>query len=124
MQQAVYQQEAQNNIPMETPSPGAVLLSLYDAAIRYVGLAKKQIEAGNNQSMEISLGKAYAIITEFMNSLDYEQSPELCANLEQVYDFMLAQLEEANLNMDPTPLGHVATHLNALRDAWAQVVTG
>ncbi|MCP4606274.1 MAG: flagellar export chaperone FliS [Proteobacteria bacterium] len=122
MQQAIYQQQTHENIPVESPSPGTVLLRLYDAAIRFVGLAREQIKAGNVQAKELTLGKAYAIITEFMNSLDHEKAPELCNNLAQIYEFMLAQLEEANGNMDPKPLTPVMKQLADLRDAWAQVV--
>ncbi len=122
MQQAIDQLSTQANSQVEMPGPGAVLITLYDAAIRFVGLAREQILAGNVQAKELTLGRAYAIITEFLNSLDHEKAPELCANLEQIYDFMLTQLEEANMKMDAGPLESVNEHLVSLRDAWAQVV--
>ncbi len=122
MQQVSYDQQVYENVPVEKGNPGRILLTLYDAAIRFVEKAKDQIKAGDGEGKEASLVRAYAIITEFLNSLDYEQAPELCANLEGIYGFMLAQITEANDKMDTEPLAPVLCHLADLRQAWAQVV--
>ena len=119
MQTAINEQQ----VPMASPRPGRVLLTLYDAAHRFIGLACEQIDNGNAQAKEISLSKAYAIISEFINSLDYGQSPELCNNLEQIYEFMLSQLVEANVTMNSELLVPVMDQLSDLRDAWAQVIS-
>ncbi|MDJ0761579.1 MAG: flagellar export chaperone FliS [Myxococcota bacterium] len=122
MQQVTSQPQAIDTTYQMDQNPGKMLLTLYDAAIRFVGLAQKQIEAGNAKAKELTLSKAYAIIAEFINSLDHGKAPELCANLEQIYQFMLGQLIEANGNMDPEPLSPVVDQLTNLRDAWARVV--
>ena len=130
MQQASYSHAVKQPAPaepMKAPpqnegQAGQMLLTLYDGAIRFVELAREQIRVGNSHSKEISLSKAYAIITEFMNSLDYDMAPDLCANLYNIYEFMLAQLVEANCNMNAEALDPVVDHLTILRDAWGQVI--
>jgi flagellar protein FliS len=102
---------------------GDVLLMLYDGAIRFVGLAKDQIASGNTDAKELSLAKAYAIISEFINALDHESAPELCDNLERIYEFMLAQLAEANGTMDSAPLDIVLGYLTDMRQTWSEAVS-
>lgn len=110
-----------NTFNRGTPQPN-VLLLLYDGAIRFVKLAREQIEAGNTSAKEVSLSKVYAIISEFINSLDREQAPELCENLTQIYEFMLTKLTEANTNMDTEPLDIVLRYLTDMRHTWSEAI--
>jgi flagellar protein FliS len=122
---ATYESPARGSaqgVPTAPVGQGDVLLMLYDGAIRFVGLAKDQINSGNAGAKEISLAKAYAIISEFIQSLDHERAPELCSNLEQIYEFMLAKLAEANGNMDAAPLDIVLCHLTEMRETWSEAV--
>ncbi len=122
MLKASYQQQVYRRVHVETANPGRILLTLYDAAIRFVRLGKDQIEAGNAAGKGTNLSKAYAIIAEFIHALDFDKAPELCNNLEQVYGFMLEQITDANTKMDPEPLEVVLRHLQELRETWAQAV--
>ena len=119
---AMSRQSMHEEMPTGNLAQGNILLMLYDGAIRFVELAKSQIEEGNVAAKEISLAKAYAIIAEFINSLDFDQAPELCTNLQQIYEFMLAQLTEANASMNTKPLEIVHGYLNDLRNTWVEAV--
>jgi len=122
MQQATYQQQAYRRTQIETAQPGRVLLSLYDEALRLVRLAEQQIRSGDVPGKGRSLSKAHAIISEFINALDYAVAPGLCSNLERIYLFMIDGITIANLQMDAAPLGTVTVHLEALREAWVAAV--
>ncbi|MCP4679847.1 MAG: flagellar export chaperone FliS [Deltaproteobacteria bacterium] len=122
MQKASYQQHMYTRAQVETANPGRILITLYDAAIRFVRLARQQINHGNVAAKGISLGRAYAIIAEFIHALDHSQAPELCDNLEQIYGWMLEQISDANLNMTSEPLEPVLTHLMDLRQTWSEAV--
>ena len=122
MYKASYQQQRYRQVQVETANPGRILITLYDAAIRFVRLAIQQIQEGNVPAKGVTLGKAYAIVAEFIHALDHGKSPELCRNLEAIYNFMLEQMTEANANMDEVPLHPVLTHLIDLRETWAQAV--
>ena len=117
-----YQQQQYRQIQMETANPGRILIALYDAAIRFVRLAISQIQEGNIPAKGVTLGKAYAIIAEFIHALDHSKAPELCQNLEAVYNFMLEQMSEANTKMEEAPLHPVLDYLIDLRETWAQAV--
>lgn len=117
-----YQQQAYKKVHVETANPGRVLITLYDAAIRFVGQAVEQIGRGELGPKGTSLGRAHSIIAEFINALDHDASPDLCRNLEQVYGFMLDKIAEANANMDAAPLEPVLRHLTEMRDTWQEAV--
>ena len=122
MYKATYQQQRYRQLEVETANPGRVLITLYDAAIRLVRLSIQQIQDGNAAAKGVTLGRAYAIIAEFIHALDHSAAPELCRNLESIYNFMLEQMADANRKMDPEPLRHVLTYLTDLRETWAQAV--
>lgn len=122
MYKVSYQQQAYRKVNVETANPGQILVALYDAAIRNVEHAMDRIEKRDYPAKGVALNKAYAIIAEFINALDYGVAPELCANLEGIYTFMLDQISEANTHMTSEPLQHVLRHLKALRGTWAEAV--
>jgi len=120
---AMSRQSVRQEMPVGPVSQGNILLMLYDGAIRFVDMAKQQIVEGNVTAKEISLAKAYAIIAEFINSLDHRQAPELCENLQKIYEFMLAQLTEANSTGETEPLDIVLGYLNDMRRTWSEAVS-
>lgn len=122
MYKASYQQQRYRQMQVETANPGRILLTLYDAAIRFVRLGIQQIQDGNIPAKGVTLGRAYAIVAEFIHALDHSKAPELCRNLEAIYNFMLEQMTEANANMDAAPLHPVLDHLVDLRETWAKAV--
>ncbi len=122
MFKAAYQTQRYRQTEVETANPGRILITLYDAAIRFVRLAIQQINDGNIAAKGVTLGRAYAIIAEFIHALDHDKAPELCGNLEAIYNFMLEQMANANLQMKAEPLEPVLHHLIDLRATWAEAV--
>ncbi|MBN2802266.1 MAG: flagellar export chaperone FliS [Deltaproteobacteria bacterium] len=122
MQRALFQRNEYQRVHVETANPGRVLLTLYQAAIRFVELGKEQIIAGDFAGKGISLGRAHDIIAEFINALDHKMSPALCSNLEQIYIFMLDRIFMANHQMNADHLEPVLVYLNDLYITWEQAV--
>jgi flagellar protein FliS len=117
-----YQQQAYKRVHVETANPGRILITLYDAAIKFVEKAIVQINDGQAGPKGESLSRAHDIIAEFINALDHKTAPELCSNLERVYGFMLEQISLANTNMDSEPLNTVLKHLKEMRNTWQQAI--
>ena len=113
---------AYQRVEAQTTSPGQILLRLYDGAIRFTRQAEQAIEAGDPAEKGKYLGKAMAIIDEFITALDHDAAPELCANLEALYLYFIHQLTVANTTMDAAPCREVIAHLRSLRETWEQVV--
>jgi len=100
-----------------------MLVSLYDAAIRHTEDAMSQIASGQYKPEELfSLGKAYAIVEQLIKSLDFTRAPDLCKDLNALYESMLFQMHEAYNFMNGEPLIPVVHALNELRDTWVEAI--
>ena len=82
---------------VQTASPVGVLVQLYDGAIRFLREAAQHMESGDIAQKGVKLSKAHRIVSELQATLDREKAPELCDQLDSLYDFVLHQIVEANL---------------------------
>lgn len=110
-------------VKIQTASPAQILIMLYDGAIRFALIARKKIDEKDYAAKGTYIGKVQAIISELMSSLDFSIAPELCAQLEQLYIYMMEQLTEANLKLDTQALDTVVRLLKTLREGWNEALT-
>jgi flagellar protein FliS len=111
---------AYQNVNAQTASPAQILLRLYEGAIRFTRQAQQAIKDKKPAEKGVLICKTMAIIDELITALDHQQAPELCHQLERLYVYMLDQLSQANIKMDPEPLDQVLHHLTVLHEAWEQ----
>lgn len=110
----------QNQINMA--SPEQILLMLYDGAIRFTRQAITGIEEDNSANKNHGITKAYAIIAEFSNSLNREIGGKIAEDLDALYDFMMRELSDANVQNDVDKLRVVENLLVDLRETWGEAV--
>jgi len=120
----MYQQAARRyeQVQATTSSPGEVLLALYDGLFRFLRGAElcfqnKQLVKGREL-----LSKSHAIISELLLALDHGKSPELCFQLESIYDYCMGTIVQANIKTDAQLISDVLRVLTPLREAWIQAV--
>lgn len=106
---------------VETASPAQLVVVLYDGALRFLRQAVVAAEAGDVARRGMALGRAHAVVAELQATLQPEHAPELCAQLDGLYGFVLDKITEATVRGDPAPLGPAVRVLEQLREAWAQV---
>jgi len=109
------------NTRVTTASPVAIVVSLYDGAIRFLREAITQHEQGQIAKRGVALSKAFAIVSELSISLDHEAAPEMSAELARLYDFVLRSISEATAKADPKPLDGAIRVLDSLRSAWSEL---
>ena|SRR5688572_16543093 len=109
-------------VRFNTSSPGELLLALYDGLFRFLNGARACFEAKHDARAREQISKAHAIVSELLLALDYNASPELCANLAALYDFVLFRLSEANRNRDVNAIDDAIRVLVPLREAWQLAV--
>jgi flagellar protein FliS len=109
-------------VRFNTSSPGELLLALYDGLFRFLNGARACFEAKQDARAREQISKAHAIVSELLLALDYKASPELCANLSALYDFVLFRLSEANRNRDVNAIDDAIRVLVPLREAWQLAV--
>lgn len=109
------------NVRINTSSPLQVLIALYDGAIRFLRQADTAYTSGNSGVRGAALNRAHAIIAELQATLDPSQSAQLCAELDRIYDFVLYQIQQANIKPAAKQLEPAVSVLLTLRSAWAEL---
>ena len=107
---------------VESASKEKLLLMLYEGAIRFL---KRAIMACENKDVPgrcENIGKAYDIILELMNTLDFKVGGEVAENLEQLYMFMTEELTRANLTGKVDHLKNVLKIMETLYEGWKEAV--
>lgn len=101
---------------------GQLLLAMYEGALGFLKQAAAAHERGDLDRFSYSLRRAQDIIAELLSTLDPKPSPQLAARLESLYDFMLFQLTEANVDRTSAPVQHVIRLLARTYDAYRQII--
>ena len=112
-------QDAYRKQDVMTASPTDLIVMLYDALKKNIVMGRRGIKNRNVPLAHRHLMKAQEIVTELVNSLDmnYEISEELLS----IYEFILSNLEDANLQKDPAILDPVIEMIESLRSAWNEI---
>ncbi|MGU3471495.1 flagellar export chaperone FliS [Paenibacillus sp. D51F] len=116
MNMAAYDKYRQSSV--KTATPGQLLLSLYDGAIRFIKIAIQGIEERNIENANLNLGKAQSIVSELSVSLD--PSYEVSKPLEMLYEYIKYLLLEANIKKDRNLAEEALGYLTDLRQTWAE----
>jgi flagellar secretion chaperone FliS len=110
---------------VETASPVRIVVQLHDGAVRSLQQAITLTQPLKLVERAAVLKKGHAIIAELQASLEAKHSPELCRDLDRLYDFMLERITKATLSRDidetKAALAPVIAILRELRGAWATV---
>ena len=112
---------------VSTASPGKLVLMLFDGCLRFTAAATKAFDEPNfakkNEGINNNLIKAQNIVAELQSSLDMTVPGELPGTLYRLYDYVLNNLQQANLKKDLKPIEEAEKVINELRDAWAEMLT-
>ncbi len=109
-------------VQVTTTDRGRLLLMMYDGALKFLRQAKAGLEANDVAKFCRFLCKGQAIITELMNTLDFEKGGDIARDLDRLYDFMLFYLTEANLYRDPKRVEKVIELLNTVYSAYREII--
>lgn len=113
-----YAQYANNRII--TASPAELTLMLYEGAIKFCNIAIIGIEEGNIQKAHDNIMKAERIIQELKITLNHKYP--VAKDFENIYNYLIRRLHEANMRKDKAILEEVNTHLRSVRDTWKEVM--
>ena len=108
------------NSKIMTASPAELTLMLYDGAIKFANIAIAAIEKNDIEKAHNNIIKVERIILEFKSSLDHKYP--VAKDFEQVYNYLIRRLHEANMKKDPEILEEVLKHLRTIRDTWKEVM--
>jgi len=107
---------------LQTASPAQITLMLFDGALRFMNAAEQgfaiQTLREKNEAVHNNIVKAQNILAELQSALDMEKGGEFSKTMFNLYDYMLSQLQAANIKKNAAPMKIVQRLLKDIRDAW------
>jgi flagellar protein FliS len=99
---------------------------LFDGYLRFTTAAQNSFEESDltkrNEGINNNLIRAQNIVTELQSSLDMSVPGELPGTLYRLYDYVLHQLQQANLQKKAEPIAEANKVITELREAWAEML--
>jgi len=100
-------------------SPERLITLLFDGATNAIRQAQEHLASGNISARGQAISKAINIVQNGLRTgLNTEAGGELALNLADLYDYVVRQLLDANLQADGTKLELALTLLSNIADAW------
>tara|TARA_R110002096_G_scaffold17153_5_gene59210 strand:- start:1951 stop:2331 length:381 start_codon:yes stop_codon:yes gene_type:complete len=113
---ATYQRNA-----VMTASPEKLVKMLYDGAIKNLEKSRAGLaEESTSRSQEVgqALSKAMGIIGELRASLDHAAGGDISRELDRLYEFVLDQLSQANLQRSAKSVDAAIEVMRTLKEGW------
>ncbi len=114
-----YHQYFENDV--STRSPLALVIALYDGALKAIGRAKVAIANDNRAERGSYVSRALAIVHELSSAIDPRPAPELARTLQALYARISSLLVEANVAGSSAALDEAAKILTVLRSGWSAI---
>jgi flagellar protein FliS len=112
---------------VQTASPGRLVLMLFDGYLRFTAAATKSWDEPDlikkNEGINNNLIRAQNIVTELQSSLDLTVPGDLPGTLYRLYDYVLTNLQQANINKDVQKIVEADKVIAELREAWSEMLT-
>lgn len=99
-------------------SPHRVIQMLFEGALSNIARSRYFIEQGDTANKGLHIGKAISIINGLDSSLHMEAGGETASNLKSLYEFMIRELTQANLNNNLAALDEVSGLLRTIKEGW------
>ena len=106
---------------VEGASPHRLIQMLMNGALDRLAQARGAIERHDIPTKGLLIGKSISIISGLQASLDKNQSAELTASLDRLYDYMQRRLLEANVRNDVSIIDEVSGLLKTVKSAWDEI---
>lgn len=108
------------NNKITTATPAELTLMLYEGAVKFCNIAILAIENKDVEKAHNNIMKVEHIIEEFQITLDHKYP--VWEDFNNVYEYLLNRLRDANMKKDKEILEEVLGHLRTMRDTWKEVM--
>ena len=113
--------DSYKKMQIETSDPATLILMLYDRAIVLLDKAKNEIIEKQYEKKGYSLTKANEIITELAGSLDMEKGGEIATSLSRLYNFVMREIIDADMNLNTNAIDNARRIVSELRESWVRI---
>ncbi|MBN3563502.1 flagellar export chaperone FliS [Aliamphritea spongicola] len=104
-----------------TASPHKLIAMLFDGALAALAKSKGAIERNSIEERTVHLNKASEIVVNLRGSLDLDKGGEVAANLDELYDYMLRTIMQANRNSDSEKVQEVMDLILVVKQGWSEM---
>lgn len=101
--------------------PCQLIVMLYDEAIAALRAATDAIHDGDIEARCNATSRVTEIVSHLYLSLDMEQGGEIAENLGQIYNLIIFQMPQVNLNNDDALVAQMIDLLLPLRESWVDL---
>lgn len=113
--------DSYKKMQIETADPATLVLMLFDRAIVLLDKAKNEIIEKQYEEKGYSLTKANEIIAELTGSLDMEKGGEIATSLSRLYNFVMREIVDANINLNTNAIDNARRIVSELRESWVRI---
>lgn len=115
------QTKSYKKLQVDTASPIGLVIMLYDRAIVLLHKAKSEISEKQYEEKGHSLDKASDIIMELITTLDKDKGGEIASSLANLYNFVLREINNANIKLNTKSLDNAIKILSELKEPWESI---
>jgi len=112
---------AYRDVDLESAAKPDLVTRLFGRFLTDLDRARAAIKARDIAGKATALDHGMRIVVELRAALDHKAAPELCANLDALYQFVLDQIMLASSSLNPVHLDHAGNVMTQLRDAFVEV---
>ena len=113
--------DSYRKMQIETADPATLILMLYDRAIVLLDKGKNEIIEKQYEEKGHSLTKANEIIAELLGSLDMEKGGEIASSLSRLYNFVMREIIDADMNLNTNAIDNSRRIVSELRESWVRI---
>ena len=113
--------DSYRKMQIETADPATLILMLFDRAIVLLDKAKIEIIEKQYEEKGYSLTKANEIIAELLGSLDMEKGGEIAASLSRLYNYVMREIIDADINLNTNAIDNARRIVSELRESWVRI---
>lgn len=106
---------------VETADPHRLIQMLMQGALEKIAIAKGYMERKDIANKGNSISWAISIIEGLRASLNKEAGGDIAENLDEMYEYMIGRLLQANLDNSLTILEEVSTLMRSIKTAWDEI---
>ncbi|MEE9422546.1 MAG: flagellar export chaperone FliS [Gammaproteobacteria bacterium] len=103
---------------INTASPHRLVQMLMEGVQDKIRIARLQMERKELGEKAKSITCAISIVDGLRMSLDKEAGGDIAQNLDDIYDYMVRRLIDANLSNEPEILDEVMALMHQIKEAW------
>ncbi len=100
--------------------PEELTMMLYEGMIKFIKLAKYNLEKGNMQEVNENAIKAQNIVTELMSTLNMDY--EISKQLDELYAYLFTELLDGNIKKDGVHFDNALEIAEELAYTWKEVM--